>query len=435
MFHILFCQQVFVTYNEEDDMDKKRVVITGLGVVAPSGEGTPAFWNSLSKGISHIDTIKLFDATQFPTKIAAEILDIDFTKILPERYLRAVHRVVPITLLATKEALADANLSKEMISSADVVVGTAAHGLGYFESQAENLVTNGYKLVSPHSCTGTFVGMLSSEISMHFGTHGQSLVLFTGCTSAHDAMGYAFNQIRFGQSKLMVTGGGESCVSPLVLAGFNRMMALSTRNDEPKRASRPFTKDRDGFVIGEGAWIFIFEELQHALDRNATIYAEVLGYSATSDAYHKTSPDPEATYLTKAMELALQDASVTTNQIDYINPHGTSTPKNDKIETLAIKKCFGDLAYQIPISSFKSEMGHPQGASGACGLAGTILAMKHSYIPPTINQDSPDPDCDLDYVPNEGRSKKVDYALLNSVAFGSRQSCLVVCKLFRVNRN
>lgn len=408
----------------------RRVVVTGLGALAPQSLNKNEFWATLSQGVSCVDYITQFDASVLPTQYAAEITNFDYESVLTPKYLRSVHRVVPFTIMATKEALTDANLidcSDEIREEMDVIMGTAAHGLAYFEQQAKNMIANGYKSVSPHSCTGTFVGMLSSEVCMYFGFHGQSLVLSTGCTSASDAMGAAFNRIRYGGSSVVVTGGGESCISALVTGGFNRMNALSRAwNHDPKKGSRPFSLNRDGFVIGEGAWVLIFEELEHAKKRGAKIYAEIKGYSATSDAYHKTAPHPSGKDLIRAMDKSLRDAGLSKDHIGYINPHGTGTPLNDKTETYAIKQYFGERAYSIPVSSFKSSVGHSQGASGACGVLGTILAMQNSYVPPTINLDSPDPECDLDYVPNVGREHKFKHCLINSIAFGSRNSCLVL---------
>jgi 3-oxoacyl-[acyl-carrier-protein] synthase II len=410
----------------------KRVVVTGIGAVSPGGKGLTSFWNTLSKGKSCVDKITLFETSDLPVQVAAEVKDLDFTTIIPANKLRAVHRVVPITLAATQEALEDSGLinRQDLFEDMDVIVGTAAHGLGYYEEQANEFFSKGYKGVSPHCCTGTFVGMISSEISMYYGFHGTSLVVSTGCTTAHDSIGYAYNRIRFGQSKVVISGSGESCVTRMVVSFFAKMGALTKDwNDDPKRASRPFDLKRSGFVIGEGAWIFTLEEMEHALDRGAKIYGEICGYANTSDAYHKTAPEPSGKHFARAMEKSLIEAQVEPSQVNYINPHGTATPLNDKTETLAIKRCFGDaLARKIPISSFKSSLGHPQGASGACGLAGTLLAMKNNFIPPTINLDNPDPDCDLDYVPNVGRQASVDVALLNSIAYGSRNSTLVVRK-------
>lgn len=410
-------------------MSNRRVVITGMGAVTPAGVGVKLFGDALEAGTSYINKIQLFDPSNLPVKIAAEILDVDFSKYLKPKHLRATHRVVPITLIAAMEALENSKLlaHDQLLTNLDVIVGTAAHGLGYFEEQAKLFLEGGYKSVSPHACTGTFVGMLSSEISMMFGCHGMSLVISTGCTSAHDAMGYAYNTIKNGGSNVILSGAGESCVTPLVVASFAKMGALAKGwNQTPQESSRPFDANRNGFVIGEGAWIFIMEELDHAVRRNAPIYAEVLGYSATSDAYHKTAPAPTSIDLCRAMTNAIKNAKILPSDINYINPHGTSTVLNDRAETAAIKLCFKDYAYQIPISSFKSVLGHAQGASGACGVAGTILAMNRGIVPPTINYTTPDPECDLDYVPNIKRNYQITTALINSVAFGSRNSSLII---------
>ena len=412
-------------------MTKRRVVITGLGTVAPNGIGKEAFWKGLKEGKNCVDKITFFDASEHASQVAAEIKEFEPTKYMSVKDLRAVHRVVPLTIAAADEALKDAGIygKEEYKEELGVIMGTGAGGLGYCEQQIKLLYTEGMKKVSPHTPTGTFVGMVSSEISIRYGFHGESLVVSTGCTAASDSVGYAFDRIRFGRTDMLVTGGSEACITPAIVAAFARLGALSTGwNDKPKRASRPFNKDRDGFVMGEGAWVFIIEELEHAKKRGAKIYAEVLGYGATCDAYHKTAPGPTGTDLMRAFDISIKDAGVSKEDIDYINLHGTSTQLNDRCETLAIKKYFGERAKSIPTSSFKSMLGHPQGASGACGLAGTILAIQNSFIPPTINQENPDPECDLDYVPNVGRKANIDVALVNSIAFGSKNASLIISK-------
>jgi len=413
-------------------MDKRRVVITGLGSVSPNGIGNDSFWEGLKNGKNCVDKTTFFDPKEHTSQVAAEIKEFDPTKYLSPKELRQVHRVVPMALAATKEALDDASLfgKQEYEDKIGVVLGTGAGGLGYGEGQIKTMYMEGLRKVSPYATTGTFVGMLSSEISIYFGFKGMSLVVSTGCTSGSDAMGYAFNNIRFGMSDILITGGAEACITPAIVGAFCRMGALSTNwNQTPKKASRPFNKDRDGFVMGEGAWIFIFEELSHALNRGAKIYAEVKGYGATCDAYHKTVPEPTGRNLVRAMEIAVNDAGVSKNDIDYINLHGTSTVLNDAKESHAIKQFFGEKAYSIPTSSFKSMIGHPQGASGACGMAGTVLAMKNGFIPPTINYENPDPECDLDYVPNKGREADLRTCLINSIAFGSKNSAIIICKI------
>ncbi len=412
-------------------LEKRRVVISGMGCVAPNGLDTESFWSGIEKGISGLGTVTLFPVDPFPCKIAGELKEFDIFQHITPKKAREVHRVVPIALAAAREALYNAGIDsnsteKERLS---VIIGTGANGLSFYEQQAVNLDRFGLKKVTPHTITATFAGMLSSEISMANHLHGTSQVISNDCTSASDAMGYAFNMIRFGMTDMVLTGGAESSLSPLIFASFSRMGALSTHfNDEPQRASRPFNQDRDGFIFAEGGWMFVMEELEHARSRGATIYGEIKGYGSTNDAYHKTSPESSGTYLAKAIELALQDGGLNKDDIDYISLHGTSTPVNDRVESMAIKRCFGEKAYEIPMSSLKSSVGHPQGASGALGVAGTLLAMRHNTIPPTINYENPDPDCDLDYVPNESREAVLNHCLVNSVGFGSKNSILAIAR-------
>lgn len=412
-------------------MEKRRVVITGMGAVAPNGVGKETFWQGLKEGKNCVDSITFFDASNHPSQVAAEIKEFDPNNYFSPKELRQVHRVVPLTLVATEEALKDADIfgKEEYKEKVGVILGTGAGGLGYAEQQIGILNNEGLRKMSPHSTTATFVGMLSSEISIRFGLRGMSIVISTGCTSASDAMGQAFNTIRFGMSDILISGGAEACITPAIVGAFCRLGALSTKwNHLAKKASRPFNTDRDGFVMGEGAWILVFEELSHALKRGAKIYAEINGYGATCDAYHKTAPGPSGIDLVRAMEMAITDAEVSKEDIQYINLHGTSTVLNDKYESFAIKKCFGKRAHSIPTSSFKAMLGHPQGASGACGMAGTILAMRNNFIPPTINYENPDPECDLDYVPNKGREVKLSTCLINSIAFGSKNSAIIISK-------
>ena len=331
-----------------------------------------------------------------------------------------------------KHIILDFWLSRVVIGikkNLSVILGNAANGLSFFESQAKDYYSNGYKTVTPHGITATFVGMISSEISLYFGLQGLSTVLSAGCTSAIDAFGYCLNAIRSGQMDMAVTGGAESCISPLVVASFCRLGALSKRfNDSPETASRPFDKNRDGFVIGEGAWILVLEELEHAQKRGAKIYGEILGYGGTCDAYHRTSPILDGAELSRAMDMAIQDAKLSKDKIGYICAHGTATELNDSCETAAIKRSFGDTAKKIPVSSLKSIFGHPQGACGGCSVVASLLAMSENFVPQTLNYQTADPQCDLDYVPNHFREKETDYSLINSVAFGSKNSCLVVGK-------
>ncbi|MBT5856046.1 beta-ketoacyl-[acyl-carrier-protein] synthase family protein [bacterium] len=411
---------------------KRRVVITGYGVVSPVGIGKDNFSNSLQLGSSGLSATQLFNPEHVPSKVSGQVLDIDFSTILPSRQVKNVWRIVPMSLIAAKEALDDAGLldaSDSIKEKISVLIGSGAHGIGYFENQFKKYMEKGFKAVSPHAITSTFVGMTASEISMYFGLKGYSTVMSNGCTSANDAMGFAMNSIKSGQTDIVVTGGAESCITEGVVASFCRLGALSTQyNDDPVSASRPFDKDRGGFVMGEGAWIFVFEELNHAKERGATIYGEISGYGATCDAYHRTSPSPHGEDLARAMGMAIDDAHLDKKDIDYIIAHGTSTQMNDSCETTSIKCCFGSKSYEIPISSLKSMMGHPQGACGGMSLAGALSSIRDGFLSPTINYETPDESCDLDYTPNKAKVASPDNILINSVAFGSKNSTIVVQK-------
>ena len=281
--------------------------------------------------------------------------------------------------------------------------------------------------ISPYAISNSLVGMLSSEVSMYFGLQGRSHIISNGCTSSTDAIGYTFNTIRSGQEDWVLTGGVEACVTPAMMSGFERMRVNPTNfNNDPTRGSRPFNSDREGFVLAEGSWMMILEELEHANHRGALIYGEVLGYGSTCDAYHRVAIMPDGKQSTRAMQLALKDAKINKEQVDYINFHGTSTLVNDKVETLAVKNLFNDLVDKIPVSSTKSMVGHPQGASGALGVSVSLLSLYNNFLTPTINQEKPDPDCNLDYVPNEGREKKLDIAISNCISFGSKNSAIVL---------
>jgi len=421
-------------------MSLKRVVVTGMGAVSPNGIGREAYWKATAGGVSGTGPITLFDASKLSCKVAAEVRDFDFDRYVSRKDRDRVQRAVPMAFYATEEAAEDAGISFEALTDAErerigVVVGTGAGGIEFAERQYKQYYDRGdhdsaYRRVSPYSIVASFVGMLSSEINMAFRLHGMSHVVSTGCTSSTDAMGYATNAIRLGQIETVVTGGIEACITFGLMTAFCRMGTVTTRwNDEPARASRPFNGDRDGFVLGEGAWVLIFEEMEHALKRGAHIYAEVAGYASTCDAYHRVQIAPTGHDAARAMRLAVEGAGLTMDQVDYLNLHGTATKINDKTESAAVRIAFGDRARKIPASSTKSMIGHPQGASGAASAVATLMAMKHNYLPPTINVETPDAECDLDYVPNVGRNQRIDSALCNCIAFGSKNSALVFKKL------
>ena len=421
-------------------MKLRRVVVTGMGAVSSNGVGREAFWNATAAGKSGTGPITLFDASQLSCRVAAEVKDFDFDRYVSKKDRDRVQRAVPMAFFATDEAAADAGLdfasmNETQRESIGVIIGTGAGGIEFAERQYKQYYDRGdhdaaYRKVSPYSIVASFVGMISSEINMAYRIHGRSHVVSTGCTSSTDAMGYSLNAIRLGQIDAAITGGVEACITFGLMTAFCRMGTVTTRhNDDPSRASRPFNADRDGFVLGEGAWILIFEDLERAKARGAHIYAEVAGYASTCDAYHRVQIAPTGHEAARAMKLALAEAELAPDDVDYINLHGTGTKINDKTESAAVRIAFGDRAKEIPASSTKSMIGHPQGASGGAGVVATLMAMKHGFAPPTINLETPDSECDLDYVPNAGRKAPIDVALCNCIAFGSKNSALVFKKL------
>jgi 3-oxoacyl-[acyl-carrier-protein] synthase II len=417
----------------------KRVVVTGLGAVSPNGIGREAFWRATADGVSGTGPITLFDASKLSCKVAAEVKDFDFDRYVSKKDKDRVQRAVPMAFFATEEAAQDAHIDFESLSATErenigVIVGTGAGGIEFAERQYKQYYDRGdheaaYRRVSPFSIVASFVGMISSEINMAFRLHGRSHVISTGCTSSTDAMGYALNSIRLGQLETVVTGGVESCITFGLMTAFCRMGTVTTKwNHDPAHASRPFNQDRDGFVLSEGAWMLIFEELEHAVRRGAPIYAEVAGYASTCDAYHRVQIAPTGHDAARAMRLSIEDAGLSPEDIDYINLHGTATRINDRTESAAVRIAFSDRANKIPASSTKSMVGHPQGSSGAAGAVAALMGMKQNYAHPTINLEKPDPECDLDYVPNVGREMRIDTMLCNCIAFGSKNSSLVFKK-------
>ena len=405
-----------------------------MGVVSPNGIGTEAFWQATRSGVSGVDAITLFDPTSLPCRIAGEIRDFRPEDYFPPKELRRVARSVPLAIAAAKEALRSARVDVEGMTleekrSWGVILGSGGGMPDFVEEQYRLYFSDQLRKVSAYNISSSTIGALSSEISLYFDLKGPSHVISTGCASSTDAIGYAFNLIRFGLADHLVTGGVDATITPAIMQGFSIMRAVSSsHNKEPQRASRPFDRCRDGFVLGEGAWILILEEEEHALRRGAPIYGEILGYGSTCDAYHMVRLDPNGEEPARAMTLAIQDAGVAKEEIGYISLHGTSTVLNDKTETQATRLCFGPIAYDIPMSSVKSMIGHPQGASGAAGVSAAILGMNDGFLPPTINYDDPDPECDLNYIPNLGLAKEVEIALCNCIAFGSKNSALVVAR-------
>jgi len=415
----------------------RRVVVTGLGVMSPNGIGKKKFWSNTCNGISGIRPISSFNPTGLSCQIAGEVQGFDPSEYYSKTTLKKLSRSVPLAIAASKEALHDsaidlAQFNEEDFESLGVIVGTGGAGFDFSEKQFEIFFSDQKNKISPYAIPNSLVGMLSSEISMYFGLQGRSHVLSNGCTSSTDAIGYSFNTIRSGQEDWVLSGGVEACVTPAMMIGFERMRVNPTHyNDDPTRGSRPFNLNREGFVLSEGSWMMILEELEHANRRDAPIYGEVLGYGSTCDAYHRVAIMPDGKQSTRAIHLALKDAKINKEQVDYINFHGTSTIVNDKVETLAVKNLFNSLSPKIPVSSTKSMIGHPQGASGGLGVSVSLLSLYNNFLTPTINQENPDPDCDLDYVPNKGREKNLNIAISNCISFGSKNSALVLGKFPR----
>ena len=413
----------------------RRVVITGLGAVSPNGIGQKEFWKNTCKGISGIDRITSFDPEGLACQIAGEVTNFDPSLYYSAADLKKLPRTVPLAAAATQEALENAgidldNFSEEDFESLGVLVGSGGSGLDFSEKQFEIFFSKQKHKISPYAISNSLVGMLSSEISIRFGLQGRSHVISNGCTSSSDALGYAFNTIRYGQEDWFVSGGVESCVTPAMMQGFERMKVNPVNfNDDPCRGSRPFNRDREGFVLAEGCWMLILEELEHAKKRGADIIAEMVGYGTTCDAYHRVAIMPDGKQSSRALRLAMKDARVNEEEVDYINFHGTSTLLNDKVETLAVKKTFNGKALSIPSSSTKSMVGHPQGASGALGVAVSALSLKNGFMTPTINMETPDPECDMDYISNIGREKRMDIAISNCISFGSKNSSIVLKRL------
>ncbi len=413
----------------------KRVVVTGIGAISPNGIGRESFWEATREGRSGIRHITRFDSSGFAVRIAGEIVDFDEDSYVVPKDRPHVSRTVPLAVAAATEALDDAGidckkLTRDELRQIGVILGSGGGSQEFTEEQYRLFHSGKWRQCSVYVVPNSTIGTLASEISMRFGLRGFSHVISTGCTSSTDAIGYAFRQIRAGVLDCVVAGGADAPIAPLILRGFMAMRILSTKwNDEPARASRPFSRDRDGFVVGEGSWFFVLEDLDRARARGAHVYAEIMGYGSTCEAFHRVRLEECGEEPARAMTLAMNEAGIPPEAIGYVNYHGTSTELNDKIETRAVKLAFGGSAYRTPGSSLKSLIGHPQGACGAAGLAASMLAMRDGVLPPTANLESPDPECDLDYVPDTGRRVSFEYALANCIAFGSKNSALVVRNL------
>jgi len=413
--------------------DVRRVVITGLGCVTPLGVGREAFWEGLRRGRSGVRRIESFDVSGSPVQIAGQVQGFEWERELKAKDRRHVPRTVPLALAAGREALDDAGLQPSDFSLEErrafgVVMGTGGGGLAFTEEQYKYLyIPDAPGTASVYTIPSSTHGSLSSELSMAFGLRGLSHVVSTCCTSSTDAIAYAAEHIALGRQDAMLAGGSDAPLAPGILAGFCLMKVCTEDwNDEPARASRPFSRDRSGMVLGEGSWVYVLEEYERASRRGARVYAEVKGYGATCDAYHRVRLEDTGEEPARAMRLALDAAGRAPAEVDYVNLHGTSTVLNDRIETQALKLALGDAAKSIPMSGTKSQIGHPQGASGAAGLAAALCAMTTGVIPPTINLDEPAPECDLDYTPNRARERGVRVALCNCIGFGSKNSALVV---------
>ena len=409
---------------------KKRVVITGLGAITPVGNTAETFWQALLAGQSGIGTITRFDAADYDAKIAGEVKGFDPTAFIDKKEARRMDRFTQFAIAASRMALSDSglDLEKEDRSRIGAFVGSGIGGMDTLHDQYKTLFEKGPNRISPFFIPMMIANMAAGQVSIAFGLQGPSSCVVTACATGTNCIGDAMKVIQRGDADVMVAGGTEAAISPAGMAGFCAMKALSTRNDEPEKASRPFEKDRDGFVMGEGSGIVILESLEHALARGARIYAELAGYGTNADAYHVTAPAPEGVQAAKCMELAIKDAGLTTTDVDYINAHGTSTPLNDKNETLGIKALFGDHATKLAVSSIKSMTGHLLGAAGGIECVATALTVVNDMMPPTINYDTPDPELDLDYVPNQARAKTVRVALSNSFGFGGHNATLLVKK-------
>ena len=411
-------------------MDANRVVITGIAVIAPNGIGIDDFWNSLTQGTSGVRKITHFDASSYPSQIAGEVRDFDPLDYMSPKSARRMDRFAQFATACTKMALDDGNVevSDKNSDRIGIALGSALGGIPAAEHQHSIFIEKGLNRVDPLLATKIFPGGALAQISVEFGIRGHSNTISSACAAGSDSVGYAFYAIKNDFADTMITGGAEAPIVPLTFGAFCLIRALSERNGDPVRASRPFDKERDGFVMGEGAGILILENLENAIKRGARIYAEVLGYGTTNDAYHMAQPLPTGQQAKQAIKLTLQRANIDPSEIDYINAHGSSTPLNDKTETKVIKDIFGEYAYRIPISSNKSMIGHALGAAGSIELVASVLTIKNQFIPPTINYEFPDPECDLDYVPNKGRKASVTTILKNSFGFGGKNSNIIIRK-------
>lgn len=409
---------------------KKRVVVTGMGSITPLGNDVKSYWEGLMAGRSGVDLIDKFDTSEYPTKIGAQVKDFNPEDFIDRKEVKRVDRFVQFAIAAAKMAVADAKLeiNEKNATRIGCYIGSGIGGLETWEAQYKILLEKGPKRVSPFLIPMMIANMASGVTSIHIGAKGPNSAAITACATGTHSIGDAFKIIQRGDADAMITGGTEASMTPIGYAGFCAARAMSTRNDDPAKASRPFDKNRDGFVMGEGAGVLVLEELDHALARGARIYAEIVGYGMSGDAYHLTAPAPEGEGAGRAMAMALTDAGLEPEDVSYINAHGTSTEFNDKFETAAIKNLFKDYAYKLAVSSTKSMTGHLLGASGGIEAIACVQAIVNDMVPPTINYETPDPECDLDYVPNVARQKVVDVAMSNSLGFGGHNGSIIFTK-------
>ncbi len=411
-------------------MNKRRIVVTGVGMITPLGIGVDKSWNSLLEGKSGIRKITLFDASQFPTQIAGEVEGFNPEDYIETKEIKKMDRFIHFAIAATQLALDDSGL-KITDSNAErigVIVGSGIGGLSAIEHYHSVLLSKGPRKITPFFIPMLVINLASGQISIKTGAKGPNSAVATACASGSHAIGDAFKIIHRGDADAMIAGGTEAVITPLGIGGFDAMKALSTRNDEPEKASRPFDIERDGFIMGEGAGVVILETFESAATRGAKIYAEIVGYGMTADAYHITAPSPNGEGAARCMQLTLKDAEINPSEVNYINAHGTSTKSGDELETNAIKTVFGEHAYKLAVSSTKSMTGHLLGAAGGVEAVITVLSICNNIVPPTINLDNPDPECDLDYVPHQSREMSVHYALTNSFGFGGTNACLLFKK-------
>lgn len=411
-------------------LELRRVVITGIGIVSPAGMNLKENWENIKNGNSCIDKITRFDATDFYSQIAGEIKGYDPLDFFDRKELRKYDAFIQYAMIASDDALKDAelNLDKLDLDRSGVYIGSGIGGIQTIEDNEANLLKRGPRRVSPFFIPAAIANIASGQVSIKHGLRGPNLANVTACATSTHSIGDSFKIIQRGEADLMLAGGAEAPITPLAIAGFSVMKALSPSNDNPKTASRPFDKDRNGFVAAEGSAVVVLEDLEHAVNRGARIYGEVVGYGYTGDAYHMTAPDPEGSGAIRSMNMAVTDAGINLDEVDYINAHGTSTPFNDKTETKAIRDLFKDHADNLMVSSTKSMIGHMLGATGGAEAAFTLLALYHSFVPPTINYQTPDEECDLNYVPNQGVAKDIKYALTNSFGFGGTNGTLALMK-------